>query len=56
MIWIYTVSKGRVYPGSAGQGLRLPCLSGMFKMAIWHYISLSTHIEIIGDNEKFCAV
>ena len=23
LIWIYTVCKGRVYPGSAGQGLRL---------------------------------
>ena len=22
-IWIYTVCKGRVYPGSAGQGLRV---------------------------------
>ena len=21
LIWIYTVCKGRVYPGSAGQGL-----------------------------------
>ena len=21
MVWIYTVCKGRVYPGSAGQGL-----------------------------------
>ena len=23
LIWIYTIFKGNVYPGSAGQGLRL---------------------------------
>ena len=23
LIWIYTVCKGRIYPGSAGQGLNL---------------------------------
>ena len=26
LIWIYTVCKGRVYPGSAGQGLSYPQL------------------------------
>ena len=25
LIWIYTVCKGRVYLGSAGQGLNIPC-------------------------------
>ena len=24
LIWIYIICKGRVYPGSAGQGLKAP--------------------------------
>ena len=27
LIWIYNVCKGKVYPGSAGQGLKLPYLN-----------------------------
>ena len=33
LIWIYTVCKGRVYPGSAGQGLTM-------------YICLYKHLNI----------
>ena len=34
VIWIYTVCKGRVYPGSAGQGLSIKLnISSHFKIS-----------------------
>ena len=38
LIWIYTVCKGRIYPGSAGQGLKH--LQAAAKQAVWSWQSL----------------
>ena len=39
LIWIYTVCKARVYPGSAGQGLRSICdKSGTFFLLFLHKV------------------
>ena len=38
LIWIYTVCKGRVYLGSAGQGLNLHMVWGPFS-CITHYVN-----------------
>ena len=35
LIWIYTVCKGRVYPGSAGQGLKYYTNTERAKIASW---------------------
>ena len=35
LIWISTVCKGRIYPGSAGQGLRLMIWSGQVYELVW---------------------
>ena len=40
MIWIYTVCKGRVYLGSAGQGLTLSMLGKNFSSNIFKYFFL----------------
>ena len=39
LIWIYTVCKGRVYPGSAGQGLTLSMYGHIQQMTNWWYFS-----------------
>ena len=42
LIWIYTVCKGRVYPGSAGQGLKCICASFLWKK---HYLLIILKIR-----------
>ena len=49
LIWIYTVCKGRVYPGSAGQGLRkefAPKDSKFFAYRVDHFAEGTRHAEI----------
>ena len=38
MIWIYTVCKGRVYPGSAGLGLKIACRKPLQTMIESHIL------------------
>ena len=47
LIWIYTVCKGRVYPGSAGHGLIMKC-SYHFFMKLTSYDSYSLELHFRG--------
>ena len=42
LIWIYTVCKGREYPGSAGQGLKPPLMVLLLSSPVWY--SCSVHL------------
>ena len=57
MIWIYTVCKDRVYPGSAGQGLML-CMLGTISADNVFEIFCLIVSQKISDNisETFCLV
>ena len=59
LIWIYTVCKGRVYLGSAGQGLTLSSLSFRrchFQLWIWPCLLLQMWVPVRyqKQNEKQC--
>ena len=49
LIWIYTVCKGRVYPGSAGQGLKL-----LWTYQIFHLPDLPRLPHVyVHDSQRF---
>ena len=56
LIWIYTVCKGRIYPGSAGQGLTTAlnilnckyCLP--FKMSLIFWLATSPELSFYNKN------
>ena len=51
LIWIYTVCKGRIYPGSAGQGLNY----GAFfrQKCIWNWHVLKNKMQVLGQIGLF---
>ena len=49
LIWIYTVCKGGVYPGSAGQGLKQ---INAGSLAEW--LVLSTYKRKVGGSNPAC--
>ena len=64
-IWIYTVCKGRVFPGSAGQGLNMYCNIRNVKPIMFvtqqfysrkinnnSYCWLTVHIQKIKNRKK----
>ena len=59
MIWIYAVCKGRVYKGSAGQGLSVfsSCCSNVFFVKTYNFPIFSVRDEIFNSfpaNANLC--
>ena len=50
MIWIYIVCKGRVYPGSAGLGLKERIYKGEFMEAYFYLLEKTLFQKGANDN------
>ena len=55
LIWIYIVCKGRVYPGSAGQGLRR-ILFGDNSGIFFSYFSIKKHMVLGRTGENYTRI